>query len=577
MNKVQFRVLYREFLFRIVDLELLSPQGDMIKLLGQFAALLVFVSIFLSGAALGVGDMRVSRPALLVSAWAIEHLMIATTMLVVGLFAVLSWDATFPDRRDVLVLAPLPIKARTLFLAKVTAAGTALGVTMVALNAFPSAALSLALTPPGSGILDVILSSNLYRTLTAYWATLISAGGFVFCCVLGTQGVAAQLLPRRQFLRLSAVLQIAAFCLFLSVYFLEPSMVTPQALAAVGNQRALAWLPSYWFLGLFQQLNGSLHAATTPLARRAWTGLAVVGAGTAVTYVLSYFRTIRKIVEEPDIVRRSGGLYWSPRFGGSLETALCQFSLRTLLRSRQHRMILSFYLGIGLGLSIFISKAPVLYTQRGTDLWYHANVPLLVGTILMICAAVVGMRVVFSMPLDLRANWTFRVLPLPGVTGCLAAIRRSLFSLAVAPTWVVLAAVLFWLWPWQAAAEHLLLLGLLGVIIAELSLHGFQKIPFTCSYLPGKSKFNMAALAFAGLMFLLVKGAELERSAFESPLLYTTVAGVLVLAAALARWRTSSAANAEGYSVQFEDLVDPAIQSLDLHRDGGLPIEPAHP
>ena len=30
--------------------------------------------------------------------------MIATTMLVVGLFAILSWDSTFPDRRDVMVL-----------------------------------------------------------------------------------------------------------------------------------------------------------------------------------------------------------------------------------------------------------------------------------------------------------------------------------------------------------------------------------------------------------------------------------------------------------------------------------------
>ena len=44
MSKLQFRVLYREFLFRMVDLELLSPQGDRSKLLGQFAALLVFIS-----------------------------------------------------------------------------------------------------------------------------------------------------------------------------------------------------------------------------------------------------------------------------------------------------------------------------------------------------------------------------------------------------------------------------------------------------------------------------------------------------------------------------------------------------
>ncbi len=63
-----------------------------------------------------------------------QHFLIATTMLVVGLFAVLSWDATFPDRRDVLVLAPLPVRARTMFLAKVAAVGTSLGLTIVLLH-----------------------------------------------------------------------------------------------------------------------------------------------------------------------------------------------------------------------------------------------------------------------------------------------------------------------------------------------------------------------------------------------------------------------------------------------------------
>jgi hypothetical protein len=43
MAKKQFLVLYRQFLFRMVDPELLSAgaQGDMSKLFGQFASLLV--------------------------------------------------------------------------------------------------------------------------------------------------------------------------------------------------------------------------------------------------------------------------------------------------------------------------------------------------------------------------------------------------------------------------------------------------------------------------------------------------------------------------------------------------------
>ena len=129
MKETQFRVLYRQFLFRMGDIELLSAdaRGDMSKLFGQFAALLIFISIGLClGAGLAAGG--------LVLEWSGVNFMIATTMLVVGLFAILSWDSTFPDRRDVMVLAPLPIRSRTIFFDKVAAVATALSVTVVTLH-----------------------------------------------------------------------------------------------------------------------------------------------------------------------------------------------------------------------------------------------------------------------------------------------------------------------------------------------------------------------------------------------------------------------------------------------------------
>src|ERR1019366_9230761 len=151
MTKLQFRVLYREFLFRMVDLELLSAHalGDSNKLLGRFASLLIFFSIFLTAPAFGLGGKSQAGQVFL--PFAFEHFLISTTMVVVGLFAVLSWDSMFPDRRDVLVLAPLPVRPRTLFLAKVAAVSTALGMTILALNALPGLCWPLVLgseSPP---------------------------------------------------------------------------------------------------------------------------------------------------------------------------------------------------------------------------------------------------------------------------------------------------------------------------------------------------------------------------------------------------------------------------------------------
>src|SRR5271157_1024924 len=139
MNERQWRVLYGQFLFRVIDLEVLSAhaQGDANKLLGQFAGLLVFISAGVAfGAALSANPNAARDPNALMLAFVMiaQHFVISTTMLVVGLFAVLSWDATFPDRRDVMVLAPLPVRARTMFLAKVAAVASSLGLTIVLLH-----------------------------------------------------------------------------------------------------------------------------------------------------------------------------------------------------------------------------------------------------------------------------------------------------------------------------------------------------------------------------------------------------------------------------------------------------------
>lgn len=927
MNRLQFLTLYREFLFRIVDLELLAPQGDITKLLGQFAALLIFISLWLALVGVLAASVQAEPGRGVVVAWAVEHLLIATTMLAVGLFAVLSWDSLFPDRRDVLVLSPLPVRARTIFLAKAGAVLTALGLTVAALNSFtgtfgpPVFAAAPALPPPsydpalppvaaggmqsvvdrdirpalatggalavgteagvtigvlthgdrrvfsygtatpdsifeigsisktftglilsqmvlqgsvrldepvrellpaglvakphgpeisllhlithhsglprmpdnfepeditnpyadylvpnlfaymskrgvakssnagylysnlGVGLLGQVLGDHagttypnllkeevteplgladttvsltssqrerfiqghrgpnlpqrgwdlgslagagairstagdlltyleaqlhperfpaltaaiiqshilratadpgvrialawhfdvntgvyfhngatggytsyaffnakkdhaavvlmntsgadafltgfladhirqrfegrpavtllnpvipgrtrflgILRAFAAYWTSTVAAGVFMFCCVLGLQGL-AQLLPRQKFLRVSSFLQMAFFVLLVAVYFLQPPFSELGDLSQ--QQRVLRWLPSYWFFGMFQLLNGPIRPELEFLVRRAWIGLGIASISAVASYLICYFRTLGKIAEQPDILPSLRSHPSLPPFGNSLETALGHFAVHTLLRSRQHRVILSFYLGVALGLGLFISKAPVLYRQAGPpDIWFQANVPLLVASILMMVAAVMGTRVVFAMPLEVRANWIFRVLPLPGVPQCLKASRRSLYALA-APVWLVLAVLLFWLWPWGAAAGHLVLLALLGIIIGEMRLHGFHKIPFTCSYQPGKSRLNMAALAVGCVVFLMEKCAAAEEAALRSRTLYVAIAGGLVAAAVLCWWRTGAEAQSEGVSLKFDDPPEPAILPLGLYRDGVLPI-----
>jgi hypothetical protein len=146
--------LYRDFLFRIVDLELLASRGDAQRLLSQFAALLAAFSFtFAIYFVPRYGLSTLPWEKLSKLGWVDQDLLIATTMAIAGMFTVLAWNNVLPDRRDCLIFGLLPVRTRTIFLAKLAALGTALGVAVAALNIFTGLAYPFAIAAPGSGTL----------------------------------------------------------------------------------------------------------------------------------------------------------------------------------------------------------------------------------------------------------------------------------------------------------------------------------------------------------------------------------------------------------------------------------------
>jgi len=110
---------------------------------------------------------------------------------------------------------------------------------------------------------------------------------------------------------------------------------------------------------------------------------------------------------------------------------------------------------------------------------------------------------------------------------------------------------------------------LLGTAVAELCLRGTQKLPFTCSYLPGKSNFNVSVVvSILVILPLMARAAQLERDSFDNAAGYAAVVGVLAVLAIGARWSTARLAKSEEGALHFEESAEPAIFALDLHRDG---------
>jgi CubicO group peptidase (beta-lactamase class C family) len=482
-----------------------------------------------------------------------------------GAIAGFSADAFFNPRRDVAVIVLSNVSNGTWVSADV------LGEHIRArLSGVPAVSLAQATIPagrgPGSGL----------RLFAAYWATMLAAGVFIFGMAMSAQGLAASLLPRRHFLWVSPALQLGAFCLLVAGYLLQSFAVRPATILAAQQGSTLSSSPSYWFLGLFQELSGS--TALAPLAGRAWAGLGLAVLGTALAYGLSYFRTIRRIAEQPDVTPSVTRMRWLPAFGHGPQTALVHFSVRTLFRSAPHRVILAFYWGLGLAVAMIVLKTPrgqQLTEVAIAEAWQETSVPLLVSSILMAAVAVLAARLAFAMPRDLRANWIFRIVPMHGGSRHVAARRRALFAASGAPVCAVSTLVFFWLWPWQAALGHLIALALLSMIFVELALSGTQKIPFTCSYLPGRSQLHVVVpVAFVVILPATIWAAGFERDALQDPVTYAAMLGALGIAWAAARWRNAWLGKTTGAHPAFDDELAEQPTTLnvwDARFPGGRP------
>jgi predicted permease len=565
----QFLVLFRSFLSRMIDLELLSSRGEIQTLLTQFAAMLAAFSFTLTIYLVPrYGTSALPHAKLMTLAWLDEEFLIGTTMAIAGLFTLLAWNGILPDRRDTLVLGPLPVGIRTLCQAKAAALLTSLGVSILAINAFTGIAYP-AVVAAHPGLFGFL------RCLAAYWLTMAAAGLFMCCALLAVQGVAAQILSYRLFQRVSSFLQLAAFFVILAVFFLKPPLATVAKLTAPQNQRLIEWLPTYWFLGLFQQLNGPLHPVFAPLAARALLGLLAVITVATATYVLAYRGGLRRIVEQPDIfagdrskppsrfvTALAGRLLAKP-----LDRAIVLFTARGIARSRQHRLILAAYGGIALAIALAYLKS-YLY---GTLLpWDDRDVPLLAPSVVLLVFAVVGARAVFALPIALPANWIFRITAVHSPRAYFSAVRKALAAVAVTPVLLACAAVYCFVFPGSKGIEHVVILAILAIILVQRSLYGFRKIPFACSYLPGKANLKVKLGVYAILfLFLCDIGVKIEASVLTRTGSFAILALVLLAAAAWSWLRTVRMAASAAARIQFDEVPAADIFALDLTGEAG--------
>jgi hypothetical protein len=294
------------------------------------------------------------------------------------------------------------------------------------------------------------------------------------------------------------------------------------------------------------------------MAHRAWVALGISVAGAGTSLLLCYFRTMKKTVEQPDLVPGGSGRRLPMRWGNSLETAIVQFCIRSLARSKQHRVIYAFYLAISFAIAVSTIES-VVQTRAARPVTPEFLMP----TMLMLCLAIVGLRSIFSLPVSLKANWVLQVTQLRPSEHYIAATRRALLVMSAIPVWLVIAGLSLSFRPWHAVAEHLIFLALLAWLLAELSMLNVSKIPFACSFLPGKTNiqylFWALAVVFIPIAMML---AHKEMIAFGNARLMAALLAVpAVFAAGLCVWNRREARSAVLY---YEEQEPEVVMTLGL-------------
>ena len=289
--------------------------------------------------------------------WGDELFFILYSMTAVGFLTVLIWESAFPDARDAQVLGVLPVRARTVVVAKLAGLLLFVGVFAFAINVPTAAGFALAVMGLSR------LAGPAYLLVHMVVAPL--AGLFVFVCLVVLQTTLTTLLPHRVLRGITVATQLLFVIALIEMLVYSPAISTWLAAQALvlADTGAGSWLPPLWFLGLYETLLGSDLASFHRLAGTAVAATSLMLASGAAIYALGYGRITRRAIEgvqpapsPPGVLSRLVSKVSGRLAPGRTGRAVTVFVCASLARSRRHRLL--SHRPTGTSRCIWVSPSP---------------------------------------------------------------------------------------------------------------------------------------------------------------------------------------------------------------------------
>jgi hypothetical protein len=128
------------------------------------------------------------------------------------------------------------------------------------------------------------------------------------------------------------------------------------------------------------------------------------------------------------------------------------FTIRTLARSRSHRMLLGLYVSLAIAL-ILLTLGPLVF-RFGHIALAQPAIASLAAPLVLLFFLLTGSSVMMAIPVEPKANWVFRLLEPADRVAAIDGARNALLALVVAPIALTAGAVAAWLWGLRTGLVH---------------------------------------------------------------------------------------------------------------------------
>ena len=566
----QYRLLRQHFFDRFFHNDLISAADDPQLTSANLMAVLAFpgmMSLYLIPkyyVRLAEAPPEVRHLAVLGDRW----LLLSFSMAVLGLLTVAEWDSLFPDDRDARVFGVLPIRPGTIFAAQAWALARFLGLFFLIINLAAAVFFPIAAVEYEAGLMEGL------RFYASHAAGVFAGSLFIVSLMIALQGALIAVLDHSRFRRVSPWVQLFLMFLLFAALILIPvlsrwALGQTNMLAADGGEFSYALLlPPLWFVGLSESLNGNPNPAFHSLAKVAAAAAGLTLALAIFCYSMSYQRFLRRSLESPAGSRRSsrpersGPATLVERFlaRSTGERVSFYFLLKTLARSRSHRLHVTAFLAVGLAVALSQWMSGGLAGAH----WNAPNIKILSLAYIPAFMLLAGMRSSFSRPAELPANWVFQLTAGESIEEYSAGTQKAMTLLAGLPIALATALQAWLLWGWAAAMAHLIFFLAAIWVSAQLALWGFPKIPFTCTFVPARAQviFLWTACALALFTYSATLGKLEAWALAEGPRFFLALCGGAALSYGLTAYQGLTFHPSR--RPVFHETADPVVHRLHL-------------